>query len=146
TPSFLSPGNWEEIRDQNVGLEIRFHQKVPFSILQTVFQLKGDMPLDTEVVSNIWIFVNKDNDEVRTFFQTEYSYYEARADLNSKNVEQMVGFGELRGHYYVFNRFYLPADPIEIAKHRIAVDMIPIDQLQKSLFVDPGNTRNFRNR
>jgi regulatory protein YycH of two-component signal transduction system YycFG len=37
----------------------------------------------------------------------------------------------------------LPDQPLEIAKYTITVKTLPIDQLQKTLFVDPRNTRNF---
>ncbi|MBD2860690.1 YycH family regulatory protein [Paenibacillus oceani] len=139
----LSGIDWEEIRNKQTGVEVRFRGGIPFSILRTVFQLKGDLPLETEAVTRIWIYVNREVEDVRTFFQTEYSTYEARADLNSKNVEQMVGFGELQASYHYKDDFYLPDQPIEVPKYRIGVNTIPIDQLQKTLFVDPRNTRNF---
>ncbi|TMV47998.1 hypothetical protein FE783_18705 [Paenibacillus mesophilus] len=137
--------DWEEIRNKQAGVEVRFQRGgVPFSILKSVFQLRGDLPLDTEGVNRIWIYVNRDADEVRTFFQSDYNTYEARADLNNKNIEQMVGFGELLVTYHIKDDFYLPDQPLEVANYKIAVNTMPIDQLQKTLFVDPRNTRNFR--
>ncbi|GAA3410816.1 YycH family regulatory protein [Paenibacillus hodogayensis] len=139
--------DWEEIRSKQAGVEVRFSRGgVPFSILKGVFQLRGDLPLDTEGVNRIWIYVNRDAEEVRTFFLTDYNTYEARADLNNKNVEQMVGFGELLVTYHMKDDFYLPDTPLEVAKYKIATSTMPIDQLQKTLFVDPLNTRNFRNK
>lgn len=139
--------NWSDVRDKQAGVEVRFsYGGVPFNILKGMFQLKGDLPLDTEGVNRIWIYVMPDTDEVRTFFQTDYNTYEARADLNNKNVEQMVGFGELLATYHVKDDLYLPDQPLEVARYKIATTTIPIDQLQKTLFVDPLNTRNFRNK
>jgi regulatory protein YycH of two-component signal transduction system YycFG len=137
--------DWEEIRNKQAGVEVRFQRGgVPFSILKSVFQLRGDLPLDTEGVNRIWIYVNRDIEEVRTFFQTDYNNYEARADLNNKNIEQMVGFGELLVTFHMKDDYYLPDQPLEVAKYKIAVNTMPIDQLQKTLFVDPRNMRNYR--
>ncbi|RKN85980.1 YycH family regulatory protein [Paenibacillus ginsengarvi] len=146
--STLQPNvDWEEVRSKMAGVEVRFQRGgVPFSILKTVFQLRGDVPLDTEGVSRIWIYVNRDAEEVRTFFQTDYNLYEARADLNNKNIEQMVGFGELLVSYHYKDDFYLPDLPLEVPRYKIAINEMPVDQLQKTLFVDPRNTRNFRNK
>ncbi|MDF2724050.1 MAG: YycH family protein [Paenibacillus sp.] len=136
--------DWEDIRSRMAGVEVRFQRGgVPFSILKSVFQLRGDLPMDTEGVTRIWIYVARDTDEVRTLFQTDTNVYEARADMNNKNIEQMVGFGELLGTYHLKDDFYLPDQPLEIAKYTITVKTLPIDQLQKTLFVDPRNTRNF---
>jgi regulatory protein YycH of two-component signal transduction system YycFG len=146
SPPFLIPEDWEAVRDQHLGLEVRFRGEVPFSVLKSVFQLKGDLPLETDPVSRIWIFVQKENQEVRTFFFTEYNMFEARADLNNQNVEQMVGFGELHGTYQAKNGIYFPDAPLEMTQYKIAIDSIPIDQLQKTLFVDPRSARNFRNQ
>lgn len=138
--------DWEDIRNKLAGIEVRLQRGgVPFSILRSVFQLRGDLPLDTEGVNRIWIYVTRDTDEVRTFFQTDYNIYEARADMNNKNIEQMVGFGELLVTYHYKDDFYLPDQPLDVPKYKIAVNTLPIDQLQKTLFVDPRNTRNFRN-
>ncbi|MEF3305325.1 YycH family regulatory protein [Paenibacillus sp. GYB003] len=139
--------DWDDIRSKQAGVEVRFQRGgVPFSILKTVFQLKGDLPLDTEGVNRIWIYVSRETEEVRTYFQTEFNTYEARADLNNKNIEQMIGFGELLVTYHAKDDYYLPDQPIEVPKYTIGVTSMPIDQLQKTLFVDPNNARNFRNK
>lgn len=147
TTAMQSAIDWDDIRNKQEGIEVRFQRGgIPFSILKSVFQLKGDLPLDTEGVNRIWIYANRDAEEVRTFFQTDYNTYEARADLNSKNIEQMIGFGELLVTYHIKDDYYLPDQPLEVAKYKVAVDMMPIYQLQKTLFVDPRNTRNFSNK
>ncbi|PYI52412.1 YycH family regulatory protein [Paenibacillus flagellatus] len=142
----LTAVDWDEIRNKQQGVEVRFRSGIPFGILRTVLQLKGDLPLESESVNRIWIYVNRDAEEVRTYFLTEYNTYEARADLNNKNVEQMVGFGELQGTYHAKDDFYLPDAPLEVPRYRIGINTMPIDQLQKTLFVDPRNTRNFRDK
>lgn len=137
--------DWNEIRSKQLGIEARFQRGgVPFTILKDVFQLKGDLPLDTEGVQRIWIYVNRESDEVKTYFQSEYNLYEARADLNNKNIEQMVGFGELLINYRLKDDYYLPDQPLEVARYKIPVTTMPIDQLQTTLFVDPRNMRNYR--
>lgn len=136
--------DWDEIRNKRMGVEVRFGDGMPIAVLKTALQLKGDLPPETEAVHRVWIYVSQDADEVRTFFMSNLNTYEARADLNSKNVEQMVGFGEMQPGYRYTNDYYLPDAPLEIPKYSIAIQTIPIDQLQKTLFVDPRNTRNFR--
>lgn len=136
--------DWEEVRGKQPGVELRFRGGIPFSILKSLFELKGDLPLDNEMVNRIWIYTKDVKEDVKTFFITDYNLYEARADLNIKDVEGYVGFGELQTTYHSKDGdIYLPDKPIEITKYRIPFEAMTVEQLTKTLFVDPSNTRNF---
>ncbi|WP_127582177.1 YycH family regulatory protein [Paenibacillus koleovorans] len=146
--SMMTTGiEWEEIRNKQPGVELRFRGGIPFSILKTMFVLRGDLPLDNEMVTRLWIFTKDVKEDVKTYFQTEFNTYEARADLNNKDVEGFVGFQELQTTYHTKDGdVYLPDKPLEMTQYRIPYEPITIDQLIKTLFVDPRNTRNFDNR
>lgn len=147
TSTMTANFEWEEIRNKQPGVELRFRGGVPFNILKSLFELKGDLPLDNEMVTRIWIYTKDVKEDVKTFFMTEYNTYEARADLNIKDVEGYVGFNELQTTYHSKDGdIYLPDKPIEMTKYRIPFEPMTVEQLMKTLFVDPRNTRNFGNR
>jgi regulatory protein YycH of two-component signal transduction system YycFG len=142
----VSP-EWEEIRNKQPGVEIRFNEGIPFSVLKMLFLLKGDLPLDNELVQRIWIFTKDVKEDVKTYFLTEYNTYEARADLNNKDIEGYVGFNELQPTYRSKDgEIYLPDTAIEMTKFRVPYEPMTVEQFTKTLFVDPRNTRNFGNR
>jgi regulatory protein YycH of two-component signal transduction system YycFG len=58
--------DWELLREQYRGVEIRFHEQVPASILDTIMQIEGGFPDMNETFDKIWITTNESGEEVRT--------------------------------------------------------------------------------
>lgn len=142
--------NQEDIRNNQVGFEVRFKDAIPLSILQTMLRINEDSPTDNDYITKIWIY-NKDNkEEVKTYFFTESgsTVYEAvKADVLAKDVERAVEFGQYLPRYHSDNGdYYLPDQPLAIPKIRTPYTQFTADQLKKSLFVDPGLTRFLQER
>jgi len=148
--------DWELMREQYRGVEIRFDEQVPASILNTIMQIEGGFPDEHETFSKIWITTNESGEEVRTFFfntQDNTIYEVTRADLTSKDVEQFVGFGVQYLPKYTTlpvgssgNVLYLPKMDLDMVQIRLRYDTFTAEQLQNNLFVNPGITRKLMER
>jgi len=148
--------DWDLLREQYRGVEIRYHEQVPASILYTVMQIEGRFPDENETFDKIWITTNESGEEVRTFFfnsQDNTIYEVTRADLTSKDVEQFVGFGVQYQPKYttlpVGNSgrvLYLPQQDLDMVQIKVRYDTFTSEQLQNNLFVNPGITRKLMER
>lgn len=142
--------DWDQIRDKDQGIEIRFDYGIPVDLLKKIMHIQNDSFGDFDLLNRIWIFTDKDKEEVRTFFFSDsgLSVYETtKADLTVKDVETFVGFGEVQPRYYPMNdSVYVPKEPLTIVGHRLLYDQFTLNQMQKSLFFDPNVTRNLTER
>jgi regulatory protein YycH of two-component signal transduction system YycFG len=127
------------------GLEIRFPAPISFLLLQQIMQLKGDDLANADAIERIWIFTRADRDEVRVFFingDGSKTYEATKADLTIKDVERFVGFGSSRTPYQVRGgKLYLPEEPVQMVRYEVEYRKFTAEQLQRSLFPDPYNTR-----
>jgi regulatory protein YycH of two-component signal transduction system YycFG len=137
--------NWDFIRKQSKGIELRFKEGVPMHVLQSIMQIKQDaLPVD-DIINRIWIYVVDNTDEVHTFFMSDKGsvVYEAlRVDISVSNVERYVGLGQaLTPYHSVTGDYYLPDNPLTMARIQTSYSEFTADQLKRSLFVDPSMTR-----
>lgn len=148
--NMLSIVDWDDVRSNDLGLELRFGQGVPAKLLSKALKLEGDPEFMEEIINRIWIFKNSDRDEVRTYFFSSdgLSIYESvRADLTSQDVQMYVGYGEYQVQYQlVGNELYTPLGPVEGLQSVVGYDRYSAEQMQKNLFVDPGVTRTISDR
>src|SRR5690606_10185802 len=89
--------DWSTLREEHRGVEIRFDEQIPASILESAMQIEGVFPKREETFDKIWITTSATGEEVRTFFTNsadQVIYEVTRADLTTKDVEQFVGFGQ----------------------------------------------------
>jgi len=132
------------------GVEIRFAEELQLSLLQQMMNLQGDALADAEPVDRLYIYTQPEREDVRVFFvgSRNGAVYEAtRADLTVKDVERFVGFGETRTRYTALEGgHYIPTEPLPMVEYRYATRRFTADQLQRSLFPDPFNTRNLTER
>ncbi|MGG1550936.1 YycH family regulatory protein [Paenibacillus ferrarius] len=151
TSMYLVNVNWEEVRTKQLGVEIRFRDGIPFTILQQLFRIEGDIPVDNDKITRIWIYSKGTNDEVRAFFFTDspgVGYEVISADFTSKDVENFSAYGEPTNLYKTTNSgdYYLPIKPLSLPSYTIPYTLLTADELKQSLFVDPGITRYLRER
>jgi regulatory protein YycH of two-component signal transduction system YycFG len=150
--------NWEEVRNKQQGVEVRFRDGIPINVLQRMMQLKGELPLENDTITRIWIFVKETKDEVRTilFTDTPNLVYEVqKSDISGKDIERfvtevqkpdasgkevMVPYKTANGDYYV------PMKPVAFASVKLPFKQFTVDQLKRSFFVDPAITRNLSER
>ncbi|WP_339279135.1 two-component system activity regulator YycH [Paenibacillus sp. FSL W8-1187] len=142
---------WSEIRDNNLGLELRLGSGLPVTLLSRMLQLdSSDESFLGDTVDRIWIFRSSSTEEVRTFFFSAGGgvVYEAtQADLTVRDVEDDVGLGEYWTPYEPdAYGLYVPRQPVEAAQARIGYQSYSADLLQRNLFIDPGTTRMIKDR
>ncbi|WP_276356491.1 YycH family regulatory protein [Cohnella caldifontis] len=138
--------NWDQVRREDQGLELRFGRPIPFQLLQSVFKIDADFLFSRDAIDRIWIFVRKDSQEVRTFFFSSdgRNVYEAqRADLTVGDVQTNVGFGEYWTPFQTANgQLYVPEKPYDwVTELKVPITRYTTEQMQRNLFFDPGVTR-----
>lgn len=151
TSMYLVNVNWEEVRTKQLGVEIRFREGIPFSILQQLFRIEGEVLIENDKITKIWIYSKGTNDEVRAFFFTDspgVGYEVIGADFTSKDVENFVAYGEPTNLFKAMNGgdYYLPLKALHVPSYTFTYAQLTADQLKQSLFVDPGITRYLKER
>ncbi|MDF2960342.1 MAG: YycH family protein [Paenibacillus sp.] len=155
TPSALGL-NWDEIRNKQQGIEVRFRDGVPVNVLQRVMQLKGELPPENDVITRVWIFAkDTTKDDVRTilFTDTYNSMYEVlKADISAKDIERFVSLEgvlpkeEIIPYKMAGEDYYLPLKPVTFPAVKLPFTQYSVDQLKRSFFVDPAITRKLSER
>lgn len=143
--------DWNLIRDNYQGIEIRFREGLPFSVLQSLMKLsREDSTDDGELISRIWIYSNGVTDEVKTFFITEDSrlVYEAvKADVTTSDLGVRLRLGESLPKYHTDDgETYLPEEELAAIRITMPYTQYTAEQLKRSLFVDPSLTRSLQER
>lgn len=145
----VSDINWDEVRKNDLGIEVRFGRAVPFELLQKVFKIDSNFLFSADSITRIWIFARQDREEVRTFFfSADGNVYEAlRADLTVQDVQQCVGFGQYWTPYSYWNGgVYVPDKGRSYDSDEVPFTQYTPDQMQRNLFIDPGATRMIQDR
>lgn len=148
--------DWSLLREQYRGVEIRFDERIPASILSSILEVEGSLPDPEDAFDKIWITMSNFGDGVRTFFFNTWDnvvYEVTRADLTSKDVEQFVSFGDEYPQKYEslvtgnnLRVLYIPTTDLEIVSVKLKFDAFTPEQLQSNLFVNPGITRKLTDR
>jgi len=137
--------DWAQVRAEEAGVELRFAQAVPFALLQRVFKLEGDFLFSRDAIEKIWIYAPEGRDDVRAFlFGSDGTIvYEAlRVDMTAGDVRQFVGFGEYWPAYrFIDDDLYIPERPLTYPVWTVQYRKYLPEQLERSLFFDPGATR-----
>ncbi|BBI36766.1 YycH family regulatory protein [Cohnella abietis] len=147
----LNAIDWDKIRQEDLGVELRFGRPIPFELLQRVFRIDGDFLFSRDSIDRIWIYTSKGREEVRTFFFSadgRYVYESQRADLTVGDVEGYVGFGQFWDPYTSEDgNIYIPDKPItRLMEMEVPFTRYTPDQMQDNLFFDPSSTRIIRDK
>ncbi|WP_256759603.1 YycH family regulatory protein [Cohnella sp. WQ 127256] len=143
--------DWNQIRRENQGIELRFGRPIPFELLQRgEIQIDSDFLFFGDSIDRIWIYTSKVRDEVRTFFFSSdgrFVYEAQRADLTIGDVEGYVGFGQYWDPYTTQDgNLYIPEkSSSRIVEMDVAFDRYTTEQMQDNLFFDPGITKTIQN-
>ncbi|MBD0382225.1 YycH family regulatory protein [Paenibacillus sedimenti] len=151
TTMYLANVNWEDVRTKQQGVEMRFREGIPFSVMQQLLRIEGEIPVENDKITRVWIFSKGNNEDVRAFFFTDspsVGYEVVRADFTSKDVENFAAYGDLTNLYKTTNNgdYYLPLKPLRVPSYSFNYSLLTAEQLKQSLFVDPGITRNLKER
>jgi regulatory protein YycH of two-component signal transduction system YycFG len=136
---------WNRYRKQHHGVEVRFEQAVPFSLIKRVMNVEENDLNRFELVDRIWLISRENQDEVKAYFfsdESEAVFEAAKVDVTIKDMARFARFGELQPQYDTDDgNYYVPQQSFMISKLRIPFSQYTAEQLQRSLFVDPANTR-----
>lgn len=151
TNVFAANIDWDDIRDNYQGIEIRFREGVPFSVLQSLMNISNENEAsENDLITRIWIYSTGSRDEVKTFFisDTNVLLYEAvKPDVTVRDLEVKLGLGESLPHYHTdTGEYYLPDEPLSAIQISMPYTQYSPEQLKRSLFVDPGLTRSLTER
>lgn len=141
--------DWDEVRREYRGVEVRFGRPIPFELVQRVFKVDSDFLFSGNSVTRIWIFSRDDREEVRTFFFSAdgVSVYESlRADLTVQDVQQYTGFGEYWTPYEYWDGYYVPMQEKSYPAVQATYSRLTPEQMQRNLFLDPTTTRTIQDR
>ena len=145
----ISIVDWNEVRKDDIGIELRFDQGLSVDLLQKLLKLEGDLLFLNEKIDRIWIFKKTDSEEIRTFFFSSDGktvYESVRADLTVRDVQDYVGFGEhLPAYRMTTGGLYLPEEPLKATEIEYAYESYSAEQMQR-LFFDPSTTRAIEDR
>jgi regulatory protein YycH of two-component signal transduction system YycFG len=141
--------DWDQIRREDQGVELRFGRAIPFELLQRVFKIDSDFLFTRDSIDRMWIYASKDRDEVRTFFFSadgRQVYESLRADLTIGDVEGYVGFGQFWDPYTSLDGdVYVPEKPItRMQSLEVSFDRYTTEQMQDNLFFDPESIRTIQ--
>lgn len=145
-----SMSGWEELRHRQEGIEIVFKDGIPLSQLISMMAIEGELFYSNDFIDRIWLTKADQAEEVQAFFFSvnQVNVYEsARVELNTRDLEQFIGFGAYMPAYtYVERGYYLPDEPIEAIRYRFTYDRYTLDQLKNSLFIDPSISQKILDR
>ncbi|RJE83274.1 hypothetical protein D3P07_25250 [Paenibacillus sp. 1011MAR3C5] len=142
--------DWDEVRKDSIGIELRFADGISVELLQKLLKMEGDLLFLRDKIDKIWIFKTTDTEEIRTFFfsSEEHVVYESvRADLTVRDVQDYVGFGaHLPQYRMTADGLYIPVEPIMATELIYPYETYSPEQMQRSLPFDSSTTRSFEDR
>ncbi|WP_068776513.1 YycH family regulatory protein [Paenibacillus sp. FJAT-26967] len=142
--------SWEDIRDKQEGVELRFRDGIALSILQKNLNIKGSLPEESDLITRMWIYSSSDKQAAVTYFFTDSmntAYEVLRADFTVKDVENFTAMGAMNDLFQVMSGdYYLPSKPMPVLSYEFGYKEFETEQLKSSLFADPLLTRNLKNK
>ncbi|NIK71444.1 two-component system activity regulator YycH [Paenibacillus sp. BK720] len=142
--------NWDEVRKNDIGVELRFQNGIPVELLKKLLKVQGDLLFLGETIDRIWIFKATDSEEVRTFFFSadgQKVYESTQADLTVRDVQDYVGFGEYQPKYQMTSDgIYLPKQPIQSVEMVFPYETYSSELMQQNLFFDTATTKALYDR
>lgn len=142
--------NWDEVRKNDIGIELLFENGISIELLQKLLKLEGDLLFLNEKIDRIWILKSDGTEEVRTFFfssEDDIVYESVRADLTVRDVQDYVGFGEHLPEYKTTaDGLYIPAEPFMATEMVFPYETYTPEQMQRSLLLDSSTTRAIQDR
>ena len=141
--------NWTDIRRRHEGIELKFENSVPVTLLQKAMQISPDPLFDAESINRILIYNTENEDQVRVFFFSSDGnvVYEAtKVDLTVQDVKQQINFGEEWVAYTLVDGYYIPEKSIDLVETGLPIGQYTAEQMQRSLNFDSSITRYIREK
>jgi len=147
-----SARDWDELRRNTQGVELRFGGAMPVALLQKTMQIDGDILFLNDEIDRIWLlkrnFPGRSTAEIYFFSADGFTVYMAsRSPLTADEIADLAGLGSYMPSYTLWrNDIYLPVEPIEAVAYSFGYTSFSPQQMQRSLFFDPNKTRYLEDR
>ncbi|GIQ70462.1 hypothetical protein DUZ99_09785 [Xylanibacillus composti] len=145
--------DWNAMRNERKGLEITFHDGLPFSVLRSLFRIEGEVDHANDHIDRIWLTATEREGEVKAYFFADrgFNAYEAaRVDMSAHELARYVELGsylnELNNFSLLYGKYYVPEQPLHIPIIELPYSTLTPQQMQNSLFIDPSISRNLLER
>ncbi|OUM93688.1 MAG: hypothetical protein A9Z00_05545 [Thermobacillus sp. ZCTH02-B1] len=148
----VSMRNWDELRRNTQGVELRFGGAVPVALLQKTMQLDGDILFLNDSIERIWMvrrnYPGRTTAEIYFFSADGQTVYTAsRSPLTADDISDLAGLGARQPSYTLWRGdIYLPTEPLEAVAYTFGYTAFSPQQMQRSLFFDPNRTRYLEDR
>lgn len=144
--------DWDELRRNTQGIELRFGGAVPVALLQKAMQIDGDILFLNDAIDRIWLmrrnFPGRSAAEIYFFSADGQTVYMAsRSPLTADEISDIAGLGNYMPAYTLWrDDIYLPVEAIETVAYTFGYTSFSPQQMQRSLFFDPNKTRYLKDR
>ena len=144
--------DWDELRRNTQGIELRFGGAMPVVLLQKTMQIDGDILFLNDSIDRIWLmrrnFPGRSAAEIYFFSaDRETVYMAARSPLTADEISDLAGLGSYLPAYTLWRGdIYLPEEPLETNAYTFGYTTFSPQQMQRSLFFDPNKTRYLEDR
>ncbi|WP_213486917.1 YycH family regulatory protein [Thermobacillus xylanilyticus] len=144
--------DWDELRRNTQGVELRYGGAMPVALLQKTMQIDGDILFLNDAIDRIWLirrnFPGRSAAEIYFFSADgETVYMAARSPLTADEISDLAGLGGYMPAYTHWRGdIYLPEEPIETVAYTFGYTTFSPQQMQRSLFFDPNKTRYIEDR
>lgn len=140
-----SAGQLKRMINNENGVEIRFQDELPLSILRHALPISPGLMTDPDRISIVWIS-NAGEEPAVYLIGKDYSdaYEVLRTDLGRDTVNQLIGLGDYQTPYLASNTGFLyPAEPVKMFRYEYPLDRLSVSNMENMMFPDPGITRNW---
>jgi regulatory protein YycH of two-component signal transduction system YycFG len=144
--------DWDELRRNTQGVELRFGGAVPVVLLQKTMQIDGDILFLNDSIDRIWLirrnFPGRSVAEIYFFSADGQTVYMAsRSPLTADEISDIAGLGKYMPAYTLWrDDIYLPVEALETVAYTFGYTTFSPQQMQRSLFFDPNKTRYLKDR
>lgn len=161
----LSPERWRSLIHQQMGLEIRYRNSIPISLVNELFTFRGEMSGNMKAMDRLWLYLEESEDIVYALFISSEeqkairartavsprdlrdSYLKLGNNLPGQHLKQMeadaVESLPLRSFWRIF---YLPKERSVMREYRYNYLPIPGQALTDAFFLDPTLVRRIVER
>jgi regulatory protein YycH of two-component signal transduction system YycFG len=148
--------DWSRMYEQTKGIELQFDTSVSLHTLGRWTSLAGSYAQDVRV-DRVWLYYDESRNDMRALWISDADgrVYATRTDFPQELLQRYLAIGQYQSKYSYIKTsiedsvpqgYYLPDEPILMAKYRLFYQPITADQMKTILFVDPSIVKQIQER
>ncbi len=163
----LSEEKWEALTKRAKGLEIQFRSTIPFSLINQLFMINGDINEQLQGIERIWLYYEEEENVVYALFMSKKDklIFRARTVVSPKELletylplgnpmpEQIMKIVEMTTDTEMshlrrpfWHTYYLPKNPWKMQKYLYNFLPVTEDELMDAYFLDRNLVRRIVER